>query len=116
MIAFRDHVSRIRIARIEFGVRAGIVRQVREVPIMIAVVQQCVTDGFENTSFTATEMIGEDQIERFPGLGIVRIVPVRVVPTRTRLHFLRGQPEQEEILFPGLLVPSRWSRRRACRW
>ena len=83
---------------------------------MIAVRQQRVAQRLEDAGLVAVEVVGEDQIERRARFRLVLIVPVRVVPAAAVRDLLRGQTEQEEVLLAGLLAPSRWSRRRACRW
>src|SRR5208282_485783 len=49
--------------------------QVGQVHVEIAVRQQRIAQRLENASLVATEMIGKDQIERFPGFRLVFVVP-----------------------------------------
>ena len=59
-------------------------------------------------------MVREDQVERLTGLRVVLVVPRRAVPAAAVGDLFGRQAEQEDVLLPRLLAPSRWSRRRAC--
>src|SRR5215469_17640619 len=48
-------------------------------------------------------MIGKDQVQSGPGLWVVLIVPMRVVPSTASGYLLRRQAEQKEILLARLL-------------
>jgi hypothetical protein len=47
------------------------------------------------------EMIGGDHIQRAAGLGLVVVVPARIVPTAAGRYLIRGQAEQKEIFLGG---------------
>ena len=83
--------------------------------VVVAVRQQRVAQRREDAGLVAAEVVGEDQVQRGAGLRLVVVVPVRVVPAAAVGDLLGGQAEEEEVLLAGLLAPSRWSRRRACR-
>src|SRR5262249_40727351 len=90
------------ITGIQRAMRPGVVGQVREMPVVIAAVEQRAMYGLEQAGLPRIEMIGADQIERSPGLRFVVIMPARVVPAGALLYLLRRQPEEEEILLARL--------------
>jgi len=72
----------IQCAELFVGLKIG--PQICQVHIVIAVLQQHVSQGFEDTGFVAAEVVGEDQVERLTNLRLVFVMPVRVVPSRGR--------------------------------
>src|SRR5262249_5190292 len=77
--------------------------EVREVHVVVAAREQRVAQRCEDARLVAAEVVGEDQIQRRPDLGLVVVVPLRVVPAAASGHLVRGQTEEEEVLLSGLL-------------
>src|SRR5215469_129058 len=64
-----------------------------QVHVVVSVGQQRITYRSEDAGLVAAEIIGEDQIQRGPSLGLVVVMPLRIVPTTAPFHLLRRQPE-----------------------
>src|SRR5260370_25201532 len=77
--------------------------QVREMPVIVAAIQQCIAQRREDTGFGAAEIVGEDQIQRGTGLRLVFVMPARVVPGATAGDLLGGQAEQKKALLAPTL-------------
>src|SRR6476661_4208529 len=56
----------------------------------------------ENALLVLAEIIARYQVQGGPGLGVVLVVPIRVVPATAVVDLLRAQSEQEEVLGPRL--------------
>src|SRR5262245_31813984 len=84
-------------------VGAGIVGEIRQMTVMIAVRQERGANGRETDRLLQAEVIGSDQVDRGAGFLLVAIVPVRIVPAGAVSHLLGRQPEKEEVLLAGLL-------------
>ena len=54
--------------------------------------------GAKTPGFVAAEIVGEDQVQGLAGLGLVFVMPVRVIPAAAADHLLRRQAEEEEVL------------------
>src|SRR5690349_5646565 len=70
--------------------------------VVVAVRQKRVAERFEDSGFIATEMIGEDQVQRGAGFWLVLVMPMRVVPAAAIGYLLRRQSEEEKVLFARL--------------
>src|SRR5262249_1304113 len=81
----------------------GVRRQVRQVPVVVAPLQQGLAARRADPWLIAAEVIFEDQVEGVPYLRFVLVVPERTVPTAAALHLFGRQPEEEEVLLAGLL-------------
>src|ERR1700722_5372614 len=77
--------------------------QVREIHIVIALGQEHIAQGSEYSWLIAAEVVGENQVKSGPGLRLVFVMPLWIVPGATVLHLLHGEPEQEHVLFSGFL-------------
>ena len=58
--------------------------------VVVPVREQRFPQRGEDPSLIAAHLVGEDKVEGRPGLRLVVIVPVRVVPAATFGHLLRG--------------------------
>jgi len=72
------------------------------VHVVVAVRQQHVAQGVEDAGLIAAEIVRENQVQGLASLGLVFVVPVRVVPSATADYLVRGQTEKKEVFFPGL--------------
>jgi hypothetical protein len=79
---------------------------------VISMREERIAQGLEDARLIAAEVVGENQVQRGPGLRLVLVVPVRIVPTSAVFYLLRGQAEKEEIFLSApfimnfmLLVP-----------
>src|SRR5262249_44785156 len=65
--------------------------------------QERFAQEIEDPGLIAAKVVGEDQVQRCSCLWFVLIVPIRVVPSATLRHLLRGKTEKEEIFLSRLL-------------
>jgi hypothetical protein len=101
----------IGVTDVEFVVRASVVREVGEVTVEVAVVQEGMADRIEHAGLVLSEEIGGDEIYGLPRLAIMRIVPPWVVPSRAVDDLLRRQPEEEEVLLAGFATRASGTRK-----
>src|SRR5215472_6159883 len=74
-------------------VRLQVGFQVCQVHVVVSVGQQRIPYRSEDAGLVAAEIIGKDQIQRGPGLRLVVVMPLRIVPTTAPFHLIRRQPE-----------------------
>ena len=75
--------------------------EVGQMPVVVAVLQQCIEDGREDAGFVPAEMIAGNQVERGARFRLVFVVPARIIPTAASLDLFRGQAEQEKVFLAG---------------
>src|SRR5436305_13828504 len=83
--------------------RLDVGRQIREVHVVISVLQKRVAERLEETGLIAVEVIRKDQIQSSTNLGLVFVMPARAVPRPAGQHLLRGKTEQKECVLASLL-------------
>ncbi len=71
--------------------------QVRQVHIVVPVRQKRIDNRSKNARFSLAEVVKNDLIQCSPGLRLMVIMPVGVVPAAAVRHLLRGQTEQEKV-------------------
>src|SRR3974377_249569 len=76
--------------------------EVRQVHVVVAV-QKGVSQGGENSRLTTAKMIGTNQIHCCSRLGLILIVPARVVPVAAVFDLLHTKAQQEKVLFSSFL-------------
>ena len=59
--------------------------------------------GANDARLVPAEVIGEDEVQRCSGLGLVVVVPARAVPAAAGGDLFRGQAEEEEVLLARFL-------------
>ena len=94
-------VIMVEIAEPPVGMK--IVGEIGQVHERSPLVRSAPRSGFEDPRLVRAEMIGKDQVERFPGLRLILVVPMGVVPGRLLATSSSREAEQEEIVFPRLL-------------
>ena len=102
-MALRAHASPVGVQLGQPVVRLEIGFEVRQVHVVVAVGQQRVAQRSKDAGLVAAEIIGEDQVQRGPGFGLVVIMPVRIIPAAAALHLIGGQAEQKEVFLAGFL-------------
>src|SRR5262249_57891448 len=70
--------------------------------VVAAMREQGAARGLEGPGLVRAEVIGEDEVERRAGLGLVVVMPVGVVPAAAAGYLLGGQPKEEEVLLARL--------------
>src|SRR5262245_66632620 len=71
--------------------------------VIVAAGQQRITQWSEHSRLVTTKMVREDQVQRRASLGLVVIVPMRVIPAAATTYLFRRQAEQKEILLTAFL-------------
>src|ERR1700751_4399483 len=71
--------------------------------VMVAIRQQSVTYWGEHSRLVAAEVIRKNKGESGPGLLLVFVVPMWVVPALAILNLFDGQAKQEQVLLPCFL-------------
>ena len=80
--------------------------QVRQVHVEVAIGQQRVEQGGEDTGLVPAEVTREDQVQDRTRLGLVVVMPVRAVPPTTAGDLILGQlhlPSNGMIASAGVL-------------
>src|SRR6185437_17098374 len=75
--------------------------EVREMQVVVAEAQQRVQDRIKDAGLIATETVARDEIERGAGLGVMVVMPLRIVKAASLRHLVGGQSKQKEIRFTG---------------
>ena len=80
--------------------------------VIIALRQQRAAQRLEDTGFVAAEMIGKDQVQGRAGLGLVFVMPMRVVPAAAAGYLSAVSPNRKKFSSPAssaisMVAPSR---------
>ena len=65
--------------------------------------QQRIPKGGEYARLIRTEMIGRDQVPRGARLGLILVMPMRIVPTAAASYLIGGQTEKKKVLLTSFL-------------
>src|ERR1700683_5205249 len=95
--------ARIGIERAEPILRLAVRGQVRQIHIVIALIQKHIAQGSEYSWFIEAEVVRENQVQSGARLRLMFIMPVRVIPGTAVLNLFHRKPEQENVLFSGFL-------------
>src|SRR5512138_198365 len=72
-------------------------------PVVVAMFQQGIENGVEDTRLMSAEVIAGNQFERGACFRLMLVVPTRVVPAVAKFYLVGGQTEKEEVLLSGCL-------------
>ena len=102
----------IAVQRGQPRLRLRVRREIGEVHVSIPALEQRLPDGRIDSGLVRVEAAAEDQIEGLAGLGLVLVVPARVVPGAAVLDLGGRQPEEEEVVLSrgagiSIVAPSR---------
>src|SRR5262249_14988337 len=87
---------RVRVQSANLGVRLAVCREVGQVHVVVTAGEQRVPDGGEDAGLMTAEVVGTNEVQGAARLGLVVVVPARIVPA-ARLGNLQGvEAEQEE--------------------
>jgi len=94
--------------------------QIGQMHKAVTLFEKRVPQSGKNARFVPAEVIGENQVQRRARLGLVFIMPMRVVPAAATAYLIGCQAEQKEVLLPRFLrhldggaVAGAWSGRRS---
>jgi hypothetical protein len=92
------------LVRLDIGFKVG------QVHVMISVRQERIPRRSKDAGLVAAEMVGEDQVQRGAGLGLVVVTPVRIVPAAATWSAVK--PNRKKFSSPAssaisIVAPSR---------
>src|SRR5690349_11979950 len=88
----------VRVKRAQGLVRLQIRLQISQMHVVVTVLEQGVVQRRKNALLVLAEIVARYEVQGGPGLGLVLVVPIRIVPAAALIDLLRAQPEQEEVL------------------
>src|SRR6266404_2097841 len=83
----------VRVQFTQARVSFAIAFQVSQVKVVVALAQDGIQDRLEYAGLVPAEVVLGDEVERGSCLGVILVMPLRIVKTATISDFLRTEPE-----------------------